>query len=143
MMQFLMSRLQASAISWSSFSACRNSRGLPIETARVKAWTCSMALSTFSMDMRNTGSSITRKMKMVLSIWPNAFRACGGVRRTTSGLAGNYQAAYVRDPDALFLADRERHFGHESCPGGQNGEVFSQRRQNPGLRYRPSAKGPG
>src|ERR1700676_4131095 len=34
MMQFLMSRLQASAISWSSFSACRNSRGLPIETAR-------------------------------------------------------------------------------------------------------------
>jgi hypothetical protein len=35
MMQFLMSRLQASAISWSSFSACRNSRGLPTETARV------------------------------------------------------------------------------------------------------------
>src|SRR4029077_4469360 len=59
MMQFLMSRLQASAISWSSFSACRNSRGLPTETARVKAWTCSMPLSTFSMDMRNTGSSIT------------------------------------------------------------------------------------
>src|SRR6266481_9769788 len=38
-MQFLMSRLQASAISWSSFSAWRNSRGLPTETARVKAWT--------------------------------------------------------------------------------------------------------
>jgi hypothetical protein len=31
---------------------CRNSRGLPTETARVKAWTCSMPLSTFSMDMR-------------------------------------------------------------------------------------------
>jgi hypothetical protein len=31
-----MSRLQASSISWSSFSACRNSRGLPTETARVK-----------------------------------------------------------------------------------------------------------
>src|ERR1700731_1055706 len=37
MMQFLMSRLQASAISWSSFSACRNSRGLPTETARREA----------------------------------------------------------------------------------------------------------
>ena len=36
MMQFLMSRLQASSISWSSFSACKNSRGLPTETARVK-----------------------------------------------------------------------------------------------------------
>src|ERR1700739_2138064 len=35
MMQFLMSRLQASAISWSSFSACINSRGLPTETTRV------------------------------------------------------------------------------------------------------------
>src|ERR1700746_3552796 len=35
-MQFLMSRLQAFSISWSSFSACRNSRGLPAETARVK-----------------------------------------------------------------------------------------------------------
>src|ERR1019366_5575608 len=33
MMQFLMSRLQASAVSWSSFSACRNSRGLPKEPA--------------------------------------------------------------------------------------------------------------
>ena len=74
-MQFLMSRLQASAISWSSFSACRNSRGLPTETARVKAWTCSMPLSTFSMDMRNTGSSITRKMKMLFRIWPKAFKA--------------------------------------------------------------------
>src|SRR6266576_975301 len=42
MMQFLMSRLQASAISWSSFSACRNSRGLPTETARVKRCTCSI-----------------------------------------------------------------------------------------------------
>src|SRR6266481_9349459 len=42
MIQFLMSRLQASAISWSSFSACRNSRGLPTETARVKAWTCGL-----------------------------------------------------------------------------------------------------
>src|SRR6516164_10874696 len=30
-MQFLMSRLQTSAISWSSFSACRNSRGFPPE----------------------------------------------------------------------------------------------------------------
>jgi hypothetical protein len=36
-MQFLMSRLHASAISCSSFSACRNSRGLPTETARVKS----------------------------------------------------------------------------------------------------------
>jgi hypothetical protein len=36
MMQFLMSRSQAFSISWSSFSACRNSRGLPAETARVK-----------------------------------------------------------------------------------------------------------
>src|SRR3984893_3208025 len=41
-MQFLMSRLQASAISWSSFSAWRNSRGLPTETARVKRCTCSI-----------------------------------------------------------------------------------------------------
>ena len=45
MMQFLMSRLQASAISWSSFSACRNSRGLPTETARVKRCTCSIRSS--------------------------------------------------------------------------------------------------
>jgi len=29
-----MSRLEASAISWSSFSACRNSRGLPTDGAR-------------------------------------------------------------------------------------------------------------
>jgi hypothetical protein len=48
---------------------------LPTETARVKAWTCSMPLSTFSMDMRDTGSSITRKMKMLLRIWPKAFKA--------------------------------------------------------------------
>ncbi len=42
MMQFLISRLQASAISWSSFSACRNSRRLPTETARVNRCTCSI-----------------------------------------------------------------------------------------------------
>src|ERR1017187_6348985 len=49
MMQFLMSRLQASAVSWSSFSACRNSRGLPKETARVNRCTCSIRSSCFSM----------------------------------------------------------------------------------------------
>jgi hypothetical protein len=30
-----------------------------------------------------------------------------------SGLASNYQAAYVRDRDALFLADREEFPAHE------------------------------
>src|ERR1700681_4784602 len=30
----------------------------------------------------------------------------------------------------LFSWIRERHFGHESCSGGQNGEVFAHRRQN-------------
>ena len=38
---------------------------LPTETSRAKAWKCSMPLSTFSMDMRNGGSSITHKMKML------------------------------------------------------------------------------
>jgi len=47
MVQFLMSRLQASAISWSSFSACRNSRGLPTDTARVKRCMCSIRASCF------------------------------------------------------------------------------------------------
>jgi hypothetical protein len=32
-----------------------------------------------------------------------------------------------------FLADRERDFGHESCPAGQDGEVFSQRGKTPAL----------
>src|ERR1700674_2507061 len=59
MMQFLMSRLQASAISWSSFSACRNSRGLPTETARVKRCTCSIRSICFSMACLSTGSSVT------------------------------------------------------------------------------------
>ena len=58
------------------------SRGLPTETARVKAWTCSMPLSTFSMDMRNTGSSITRKMKT--RRWPalrsHYTRICSAIR---------------------------------------------------------------
>jgi len=35
------------------------------------------------------------------------------------------ESSYVRDPDALFLADRERQFGHESGAGGQNGDVFA------------------
>ena len=46
MMQFLISRLHASAISCSCFSACKNSRGLPTDTARVKRCTCSIPLST-------------------------------------------------------------------------------------------------
>jgi hypothetical protein len=33
------------------------------------------AAEHFSMDMRNTGSSITRKMKMLFRIWPKAFKA--------------------------------------------------------------------
>ena len=71
----LMSRLQASAISWSSFSACRNSRGLPTETARVKAWTCSMPLSTFSMD-------IARKMKTrrCPALRSHCTRICSAIR---------------------------------------------------------------
>src|ERR1700757_1622551 len=110
MMQFLMSRLQASAISWSSFSACRNSRGLPTETARVKAWTCSIPLSTFSMDMRNPGSSITRKMKMLFRIWPKAFKAIfliayrHGLRASEVGMLRtediDFQNAADHDPQA-------------------------------------------
>ena len=40
----------------SSFSACRNSRGLPTETARVKRCTCSIRSICFSMACLNTGS---------------------------------------------------------------------------------------
>ncbi len=69
----LMSRLQASTISWSSLSACRNSWGLPTDTARVKRCTCSIPLSTFSMAMRSGGSSMYRRMKAlkhaVQSVW--------------------------------------------------------------------------
>jgi hypothetical protein len=54
-----MSRLQTSAISWSSFSACRNSRGLPTETPRVNRCTCSIRSSCFSMACLSTGSSMT------------------------------------------------------------------------------------
>jgi hypothetical protein len=77
-----MSRLQASAISWSSFSACRNSRGLPTETAREGVDMLDAAEHPFSMDMRNTGSSITRKMKT--RRWPalrsHCTRICFAIR---------------------------------------------------------------
>ena len=53
-MAFLMSRLQASAISCSSLSPCVNSRGFPTATARVKGLASSTLLSWFSMDWRSS-----------------------------------------------------------------------------------------
>jgi hypothetical protein len=63
MMQFLMSRLQASAISWSSFSACRNSRGLPTETARVKRCTLGQILSEGPIRMIQSDHLAGKRMR--------------------------------------------------------------------------------
>ena len=70
----------------------------------------------------------------VFAAWKILSRSRWRLRRTTPGLGQQLLSSYVRDPDAVFLAERERHFGSESWPGGQDGEVFSQRRQNPGFR---------
>ncbi|HXO98295.1 MAG TPA: hypothetical protein VN857_17025, partial [Chthoniobacterales bacterium] len=49
----------------------------------------------------------------------------GGLHRAAPGLTADRQAAYGRDPDAVFLAHRERRLGDESGPGGQDSEVFA------------------
>jgi len=45
-----------------------------------------------------------------------------------------------RDPDVLFLADREGHLDHEPGPGGQNDQVFAGRRQDAGAASSRGAK---
>jgi hypothetical protein len=40
----------------------------------------------------------------------------------------------------LFLAHRKRSARHESGPGSQNREIFTDRRENPGIRRRRSSK---
>src|SRR5260221_10138823 len=64
----------------------------------------------------------------------------GGLHRAAPGLAANRQAAYGRDPDAVFLADRKRDSGDEPGPGGQDSEVFAHRRQNAGAASPRGAK---
>jgi len=49
----------------------------------------------------------------------------GGLHRAAPGLAADRQAAYGRDPDAVFLAHRKRNSGDESGPRGQDAEVFA------------------
>src|ERR1700680_1704077 len=87
MMQFLMSRVQASAISWSSFSACRNSRGLPTETARVKRCTVGQILSDGPIRMIQSDHPAGKRMR----------RRRGGANRLTN---------CRRDPPAKVLAAR-------------------------------------
>src|SRR6202045_2957298 len=62
-MQFLMNRLHASAISWSSFSAWRNSRGLPTETARVKRCTIGQILSDGPIRMIQSDHPAGKRMR--------------------------------------------------------------------------------
>src|ERR1700719_661868 len=63
MMQFLMSRLQASAISWSSFSPYRNYRGLPTKAARVKRCTVGQILSDGPIRMIQSDHPAGKRMR--------------------------------------------------------------------------------
>ena len=53
----------------------------------------------------------------------------GGLYRAAPGLTANRQAAYGRDPDAVFLAHRKRDSGDEPGPRGQDSEVFAHTSQ--------------
>ena len=67
--------MQVSAISCSSLSPALNSRGLPTAIARVNRLPSSILLSRASIAMRNSTSSMYRRMNMDLVTRPNALSA--------------------------------------------------------------------
>jgi hypothetical protein len=105
------------------------------------------ARSRFATNTRNIpelGISAENSVKLGFRLLQaDAILACWGHSRrlhrdlAAPGRAGHGQTAHGGDPNAVFLAYRERSPGHESGPGSQDREIF----RGPKAKHRRLSKG--